>query len=214
MRRVLYALGTAVCLLLILIVITCAAVTHMGRDGALYARCFHVFASTEHLGITEDQYDDIARELVAYLSGKEAEMPYFNAKELAHLNDIRLLFALFDKEWLLLIPAAALVFLILRRPDQKGFFLGIALSVLFLLALALWFVFDFTNAFIALHRVLFTNELWLLDPRTDLLICLMPEQMFTSLAARLAFTVIPAWLLAATLLAVTCMILKQRRKGV
>lgn len=209
MRRVLYSLGTAVCLLLILIVITCAAVTHMGRDGALYARCFHAYAGTEHLGVTEDRYDEIAQALAVYLSGDSAEMPYFNEKELTHLNDIRLLFALFDKAWLLLIPAAALVFLLLKRPDPKGLAFGSALAVLILLAIGTCFSVNFEGAFIALHKVLFTNDLWLLAPRTDLLICLMPERMFSALAVQLALTVLPGWLLAATVLAVICVLRKR-----
>ena len=209
MRRVLYVLGTAVCLLLILIIITCAAVTHMGRDGALYARCFHAYASTEHLGVTADQYDEIAQALAAYLSGGSAGMPYFNVKEQTHLNDIRLLFALFDKAWLLLIPTTILVFLLLKVPDMKGLALGSVLAVLLLLALGACFATNFEGAFIALYRVLFTNDLWLLDPRTELLICLMPEKMFSVLAVRLALVVLPAWLLSVTALAGICVFRKR-----
>ena len=210
MRRVLYSLGTAVCLLLILIVITCAAVTHMGRDGALYARCFHAYASTEHLGVTADRYDEIAGDLAVYLSGNEAEMPYFNEKEQTHLNDIRLLFALFDKAWLLLISAAILAFLLLKAPDPKSLAFGSALAVLLLLALIACFAINFEAAFIAMHQVLFTNDLWLLDPSTDLLICLMPENMFSALAVRLALIVMPAWLLSATALTGICVLRKRR----
>ena len=68
-------------------------------------------------------------------------------------------------------------------------------GLLLLAALAAYIALDFESAFILMHRLLFTNDLWLLDPRTDLLICLMPEPMFTFLAGRLALTVIPAWLL-------------------
>ena len=111
--------------------------------------------------------------------------------------------------WLLLIPAAALVFLLLKRPDPKGLAFGSALAVLILLAIGTCFSVNFEGAFIALHKVLFTNDLWLLDPRTDLLICLMPERMFSALAVQLALTVLPGWLLAATVLAVICVLRKR-----
>ena len=74
---------------------------------------------------------------------------------------------------------------------------GTVLTALAVGAMATYIALDFEGAFIAMHRLLFTNDLWLLDPRTDLLICLMPEEMFISLAVRLGLYVIPAWAAAA-----------------
>lgn len=199
-RRALYACGAAACLLLTLAVILCAAVTHMGRDGALYARCFHAFADTGQLGVEAAEYDGIARDLARYLAGEDVDLSCFNGRERLHLADIRALFRLFDRAGLLLIPALALAALLLRRPDFKGFWIGCGLALALLAALAAYIALDFEGAFIALHRLLFTNELWLLNPRTDLLICLMPERMFVYLAKRLALVAVPAWLLAGTAL--------------
>ena len=42
---------------------------------------------------------------------------------------------------------------------------------------------DFNRLFILFHRIAFTNDLWLLNPRTDLLIRLMPIGFFISYAA-------------------------------
>ena len=42
---------------------------------------------------------------------------------------------------------------------------------------------DFNSLFILFHKVAFTNDLWLLDPQTDLLIRLMPIEFFISYAA-------------------------------
>ena len=42
---------------------------------------------------------------------------------------------------------------------------------------------DFNSLFILFHQIAFTNDLWLLDPRTDLLIRLMPIEFFVSYAA-------------------------------
>ena len=42
---------------------------------------------------------------------------------------------------------------------------------------------DFDSLFVLFHKVAFTNDLWLLDPRTDLLIRLMPIEFFISYAA-------------------------------
>lgn len=200
MKRTLYAAGTALCLLLLLIVILCAAVTHLGRDGELYARCFHAFADTRALGLPTDAYDGIGQALGDYFSGEAVDFPYFNAREKAHLADIQALFRLFDRAWLLVIPAAAIAFWLLKKRDFRGFLLGCGCTAVLLGALAAYIAVDFEGAFLLMHRLLFTNELWLLNPQTDLLICLMPEAMFIYLAGRLALLVIPAWLLIPTLI--------------
>ena len=42
---------------------------------------------------------------------------------------------------------------------------------------------DFSSLFVLFHKLAFTNDLWLLDPQTDLLIRLMPLEFFISYAA-------------------------------
>ncbi|MBQ8074276.1 MAG: DUF1461 domain-containing protein, partial [Clostridia bacterium] len=57
--------------------------------------------------------------------------------------------------------------------------LGAAAAVL-----VLWAVLNFDGLFVTFHRLAFTNDLWLLNPRTDLLIRLMPEEMFVDLGLK------------------------------
>ncbi|MBQ9196629.1 MAG: DUF1461 domain-containing protein [Clostridia bacterium] len=199
MKRALYAAGTAACLLLLLAAIVCFAAARMGRDGALYARCFHAFANTGRFGVPEEAYDGIGQTLGDYFSGMDVDFPYFNQRERTHLSDIRGLFSLMDRGWLLLIPAVLLACALARRPDAGGFMRGLGLTALALGLLAAYIAFDFEDAFILMHRLLFKNDLWLLNPNTDLLICLMPEDMFMYLARLLALWVIPLWLLWPTL---------------
>ena len=47
---------------------------------------------------------------------------------------------------------------------------------------------DFTKYFIIFHKIFFTNDLWQLDPRTDLLINIVPEPFFMDTAARIGIT--------------------------
>lgn len=198
MRRPLYAACAALCLLLTLVFALCFTASRMGRDADLYARCFHAFADTAHLGVSEAEYDGIARSLADYFQGGEADLSLFNERESIHLADIRGLFRLFDRAWLLLIPAFILAALLWKRWDRKGFLLGFGLCLALLAALAAYAAANFDSAFILMHRLLFTNELWLLSPRTDLLICLMPGPMFTFLAARWALSALLLWLVLPT----------------
>ena len=51
--------------------------------------------------------------------------------------------------------------------------------------LSLAFIGDFTQGFTAFHHIFFDNDLWILDPRTDLLINIVPEPFFVDTAARI-----------------------------
>ena len=51
--------------------------------------------------------------------------------------------------------------------------------------LIIWALADFDGLFVTFHRLAFTNDGWLLDPRTDLLIRLMPVNFFITLGTRI-----------------------------
>ena len=46
---------------------------------------------------------------------------------------------------------------------------------------------NFTKYFIMFHHMFFTNDLWILDPTTDMLINIVPEGFFMDTAGRIAF---------------------------
>lgn len=118
--------------------------------------------------------------------------PAFNEKEMTHLADCFDLFALLRKVRRRLIPWAVLLIVggayLLR--DRRRIRRCAALSPLILLiplgAFAAWAIADFEGAFTFFHRVLFRNDLWLLDPRTDLLIRICPQSMFEDMGRRIA----------------------------
>ena len=68
----------------------------------------------------------------------------------------------------------------------------ISASKSFNLAAAFVSLYAFEAAFIALHRLLFANNLWLLNPNRDLLIMLMPTRFFIWYARDIVFRCWPA----------------------
>src|SRR5581483_1488142 len=57
---------------------------------------------------------------------------------------------------------------------------------------------DFSELFIQFHLLSFSNDLWLLDPRTDNLIRLFPQEYFLDAALRIVvFTLFQALMLGA-----------------
>ena len=116
----------------------------------------------------------------------------FNEKELTHMEDCRQLFILLRTAIRVCAVAGALLVtlgcLLLRNEPERirrAAWLAPLLIALPLGALALWAAADFNAAFHFFHRMLFTNDLWLLDPRTDLLIRLCPASMFMRMGMRI-----------------------------
>ena len=96
------------------------------------------------------------------------------------------------------LALAAAGFLLRKREKgfARGVLLGLRVSGCLGAALLIWGAADFDGLFTAFHRVAFPNGGWLLDPRTDLLIRLMPTAFFTDLALRILLCLLAAGLLA------------------
>ena len=124
------------------------------------------------------------------------EQDAFNAREIAHMEDCQHLFHLLRTLRLGFAVAAALLVLlslILEWKEKPARAVSIApvwiasLIITVPLAIfALWAALDFSSAFNFFHRILFTNDLWLLNPETDLLIRICPSSMFESMGLRIA----------------------------
>lgn len=127
-----------------------------------------------------------------YLSGDAHALDAaseFNAREIAHMQDVFALFVLGRRGMALLALAGALllalgVYFAPNRRRLLRFSAVGSLSCLLLLGAAaiLWVTQDFGHAFSVFHHILFRNDLWLLDPETDLMIRMLPEEFFQALA--------------------------------
>lgn len=171
----------------------------------------------------------VTDEMMAYLRGSRDDlnidtvvdgMPreFFNAREKAHMADVRNLFlgGLALRRLCLFLAAASVALLALLKVPLKHLLprMLCAGTVLFLGVTALLagiISTDFTKYFIIFHKIFFTNDLWQLDPRTDLLINIVPEPFFMDTAARIGITF---FLMtgALFLLCLAC-ILRERRRG-
>lgn len=124
------------------------------------------------------------------------EQQAFHEDEIAHMVDVGDKFTLWQP--VSVLAALCLILLIvgwaclrknpaLRLGWIRGAQWGSWIAISLVLVLGLWAVLDFHSIFVLFHRVIFTNELWLLDPATDLLIRLMPLQFFIHLVVAIAW---------------------------
>ncbi len=151
-----------------------------------------------------DDLLEVTDEMMAYLRGDREnlhvptivggqEREFFNEREIAHMEDVRGLFlgALAIRQGcMLLMIMVILLFLLMRvkigqvlpRMVCIGTTLFFAVSVLIAMVVSS----DFSKYFVVFHKIFFNNDLWILDPRTDLLINIVPEPFFMDTALRIA----------------------------
>ncbi len=161
--------------------------------------------------MTMDDLLDVTDQMMAFLRGKREDLhvyttmggeyrEFFNDREIAHMEDVRGLFigGLWLRRIGILITLcfAALAYFwgrksaerteALKRLIPKSLCIGT--GAVFAVALALIGIIstDFSKYFIVFHKIFFNNDLWVLDPRTDMLINIVPEGFFFDTAARIA----------------------------
>ena len=125
-------------------------------------------AVTAYIGMDAACQHDAAQTIALYmaLGGEDAPLAVdeLNEKEISHMSDVRRLIATMEKR---------------HRPVMIGAVCGALVP-----AAAAGVVGGMMNAagfeavFVGLHRLIFTNSNWLLNPATDILIRMMPQALF------------------------------------
>ena len=214
----------AFCLMFILLVTSVEAVVYWtpGYFEKEYTK-YNVAAAVD---MEMDDLLDVTDEMMAYLKGDREDLhvptivggeerEFFNEREIAHMEDVQGLFlgAIFLRRLCVGIIAASIILLVLAKSDIKHLLpkmicIGTGLFFFLIAALSLIISTDFTKYFIIFHKIFFDNDLWILDPSTDLLINIVPEPFFMDTAFRIAGT------FAGSVLAVffLCIFLLRRQK--
>lgn len=113
----------------------------------------------------------------------------YSEKEITHMSDVQGLFLLLERiAWIGFgIGIVIIFFALTRRVSGATIWISSLVSLLVVGILAIFMMNEFQTAFIRFHELLFTNNMWLLDPRHDFLIQIMPESFFIE-AAKILFT--------------------------
>jgi integral membrane protein (TIGR01906 family) len=210
MIRIIAAATGIACLLALAL----TAVQLVAFDRARYAAAYEQYGRAEAIGISEDDLMAVTDRLLDYLKGQSGSLdmeakiqgviqPVFGERELLHMADVQHLFMVgfAIRRWAVIIAACGVV-LLLATQKRRALYM---LSWGYLAALGCFFLFaavvgaamavNFNHAFTIFHQLLFTNDLWLLDPRTDVLIQMFPEAFFEQMAVGIL-----GWMSASVLL--------------
>lgn len=146
---------------------------------------------------------DVTHEMMSYLRGDREnlevntvvdgeEREFFNDREKSHMVDVRNLFlgGLDLRMAAGTIAIVALLILVFTKADWKkilpqSFLIGLGSFIVLAGAIGVLIATDFNKYFVLFHEIFFENDLWLLDPDTDLMIRMLPEGFFFDMVVRI-----------------------------
>ena len=164
------------------------------NEGRLYEYGFDKYHVEAQVGLPREDISRAGQELRRYFNSDQdtihllveeggQEVSYFNARETAHLRDVKsvfqLTFAVQELSVVYLFTYVVAVFVWARESSLRRLatqvLAGSLVAIAAILALGAVALLGFDRAFEQFHFIAFTNDLWLLDPRTDHLIQMFPE---------------------------------------
>ena len=130
--------------------------------------------------------DQVKLEVLLQQPGKEV-LNLFNQKEIDHMVDVKNLIKttiLFERTGLILLIIFFVFYLF--REGYISFYEN--LKRIMLVSFLIWsillflivfgMIVDFNYTFTLFHKIMFTNDLWILDPNSDFLIMIYPQRFF------------------------------------
>lgn len=138
----------------------------------------------------------VTDEMMDYLIDKRSDLvietrvdgqarEFFNKREKLHMEDVKRLFlqGLLLRNIAVILTFVAIIGLILLKTNLKRMlpkaFITATIVVLIISAIAAVYVANnFSEVFVQFHLIFFDNDLWLLNPETDLMINILPEGFF------------------------------------
>ncbi len=174
-------------------------------DIATYDLNFYTSKYTEYnisqsTGISNENLMQITEELLKYFKGKrnniliyteinEIRNQVFKERELLHLKDIQDLFKLSYKVKLVTLIFSLIsigyLFFTDKKKLAKSMITAALIPIGLMIILAIIVSVNFYNFFTYFHEVLFTNDLWQLDPEKEILIQMYPLEFFQSIAFKI-----------------------------
>lgn len=179
-----------------------SAVDYCCFDQKFYLEQYQKLNTAETIGVSAETLDQMTSVLLDYLRDEEktlelvakvqgSEREVFNEREIKHMVDVRALYqnAMMVRDLCGLLLVVSLVISLLLSDEKMLFWAFKRIFILFMagfLALLLVAIVDFDFFWTNFHYIFFAgNDLWLLDPRTDILIMMVPLEFFNALVMRI-----------------------------
>lgn len=172
------------------------SIENSAYNKSYYLKSYKKYNIEAETGRIMYELEEITNHIIDYLKGKggdELLSPYFNEREVLHMRDVKVLFQ-YERIVKYIFGIIAIFIIIYLSYKKEYIFLGKALSFglfinhLILIIMSVLIVSDFNKYFTIFHHIFFNNDLWLLDPNTDLMIQMLPEEFFVGMAINIGLS--------------------------
>ena len=182
----------------------------VANTNSFYTKQYIAVGAEKATGMTMEDLDKTTAMLLDYLNDRRDDLnlevekwgkaeQVFDDRETSHMVDVKNLYATAAKVMYISLALSAGILIYLFIKDGKaGFFTGaikgyqvaVAISAILIVIFGAAFTFGFNTFWTMFHEVVFTNDLWLLDPRVSTMINMYPLPfwlaMCTSMLTRFA----------------------------
>ena len=159
----------------------------------------------------------IAVELMSYISGKllfletnvninGVPTAFYSIRSMIHMADVRNIILTLSKiNYVAIFLCLMSLFRLINVNGvltelEKIYKRTVIIITSILVAILIFASVNFDAFFVRFHKILFTNDLWLLDPDEDYIICLLPEKIFMIYGLRIILAMVLAVLFSVFLL--------------
>ncbi|MBR3333770.1 MAG: TIGR01906 family membrane protein [Clostridia bacterium] len=194
----------------VILLVTVLTIYNIAGDKDTLATQMRRHSVPEYSGLPDEEYPEMGKMIAVYLTGGGKTFQYsftdaegntvecFSSREAEHMADCRDLIALAGRfRWylgiagLILLGVGAILWKHMKS-FANGMLAGFGVALAIGLALLIWGMISFDGLFTAFHKLAFTNDLWLMNPETDMIIRLMPGTFFRSLGIKVLLAIVPA----------------------
>lgn len=185
--------------ILFIIALVLTAVELAAFDRNFYQQQFDELKVAEVIGVSGSDLKKATDVLLDYTAGKRGDLDclveinevttqYYNQREIDHMADVKKLYLTAAMVRNIAAIIAIVIFAVLFK---EGFlrWQSLKYALIFLVTVILFLGFfamtDFEAFWIRFHLLFFSNDLWLLDPATDNLINMVPEEFFSAMVTRI-----------------------------
>ncbi len=185
--------------------LTCLDLSSFNRE--FYRKEYAQLNTASEIGMSESDLTHTTEVLLDYIQDKRDDLnvvatingidrAVFNEKEILHMVDVKNLYlnamTVRNFAWVGFVVMIAIGIFISKKESIKylsDMFLKAVVSALSILTLlGVYALVDFNSFWLQFHYIFFTNDLFFLDPNTDILIQMVPSQFFFDLVFKIAAT--------------------------
>ena len=199
--KTILAMCFSVCFIFILLISAFELAAY--SDYGWYKKAYEKYEVCDDLDMEMDDVMAVTKEMMVYLIGKRQDLvvntvvggkerEFFNDREKAHMKDVQVLFVggiHLRRIALVILCITVLLLLImkvnLKRMLAKAYLIGAGVFSGAIISFGIVISKNFYPYFELFHEIFFTNDLWLLDWNTDLLIRMLPEGFFFDMVFRI-----------------------------